>query len=390
MFRRIISLPEKRSFFLLGPRGSGKSTLIKEKFCFHQNSGGVIWIDLLEPEVEQEFAARPQRLMEVGQKLGYGSRIIIDEIQKVPKLLDAAHKLIQEKKCIFVFTGSSARKLKRGAANLLAGRAAMRTLYPLTTLEFGDQFDLENCLSFGSLPEVANITEVSDKKDFLRSYALSYLREEIQIEQLVRNVPVFRRFLDVAAQMNGNILNFRSLSKDIGADDKTVQSYYQILEDTLIGFFLHGWSRSIRKQQTKSPKFYLFDPGIKRSLEGVLGVPLKPSTNAYGTAFEHWVIIEAIRYNDYFQKDYRFSYLMSKDGAEVDLVIDRPGMKSVFVEVKSSKTTHERDIHNLKILSKGLRDVECQLWSLAFHSARLDKIDCHHWLKGMREVGLIP
>jgi predicted AAA+ superfamily ATPase len=189
-------------------------------------------------------------------------------------------------------TSSSARKLKRGSANLLAGRAFTYKLFPLTHLELAKQFDLNQALTYGTLPKLLEYEDNNDKVEFLRSYTQTYLREEIQIEQLVRRLNPFRDFLELAAQNNGEILNYTKISRDIGVDHKTVANYYQILEDTLVGFYLPPFHKSVRKRQLESPKFYLFDTGVKRALERSFNIPLNKRSYAYGKAFEHFVILE--------------------------------------------------------------------------------------------------
>src|SRR5690606_7834379 len=223
--------------------------------------------------------------------------VVIDEVQKIPKLLDVVHRKIDESKRAgrslrFILTGSSARKLRRGAANLLAGRADVYALFPLTAEELGESFSLEDALAFGTLPSLLDRDTTASKNRYLEAYARTYLKEEIWNEHLVRKLDPFAQLLEIAAQMNGRVLNFASIGRDAGVDTKTVQSYFQILEDTLLGFFLPPYHASERKRETTNPKFYFFDTGVKRALERMLTVPVLPRTYAYGEAFEHWVILE--------------------------------------------------------------------------------------------------
>jgi uncharacterized protein len=263
-----------------------------------------------------------------------------------------------------VMTGSSARKLKRGQANLLAGRAFSYDLYPLTVDELGSQFNLNEVLQYGSLPGVYQLKTIEEKNQFLRSYVRTYIKEEIQMEQIVRKVDPFRNFLPAVAQCNGKILNYSKLSRDLGVDDKTIRNYFSILEDTLLGFHLPGFHRSIRKQQTMAPKFYLFDTGVKRAMDLTLNVPLMPGTYAFGEAFEHWVILEEGRKNHYFKKDYKFSYLRTKDGLEIDLVVERPGQPDLLVEIKSTDQVTRDDLGSLlRIIKDWDRPVEAEIWS---------------------------
>ena len=217
-----------------------------------------IYIDLLDPELSARLSAYPNELLPlIEPEIGKKKWIIIDEVQKVPSLLDIVHKQISEKNFLFALTGSSARKLKRGAANLLAGRAFIFNLYPLTQKELGTDCNLSEALCFGTLPEVVNLKDKSDKKRFLKAYAQTYLQEEIIAEQIIRSLPPFRRFLDIVGLHITEIINYSNIAKDIASDPKTVSRYYEILEDTLLGFHLPTYGKSIRKQQRKAKKILL-------------------------------------------------------------------------------------------------------------------------------------
>ena len=218
--------------------------------------------------------------------------ILIDEVQRAPRLLDVVHRLIESTGKRFVLTGSSARKLRRGASNLLAGRAFVYNLYPLTVPELQDAFVLEDALHWGTLPRIYSLAGREEKNAYLRAYALTYLKEEIVAEQIIRRLDPFREFLEVAAQSNGTIINYANIARDVGADPKTVVSYFSVLEDTLVGFHLPAYHRSIRKQQRANPKFYYVDIGVKRSLERTLEVPLRTGTYEFGKAFAHFVITQ--------------------------------------------------------------------------------------------------
>ena len=258
---RQISLSEKNSFFLFGARGTGKTTLLRE-LPFLKNA---LYIDLLDADQEEQYSLRPGLLTEQAEAMNDGEWIIIDEIQKAPKLLDHVHIILTKKDILFALTGSSGRKLKRGGANLLAGRAFSFSLFPFTAQELSDSFNIEEALKWGTLPKISSYDSDTDKSRFLRTYTQTYLKEEILIEQLIRNLTPFRLFLSIAAQMNTQIINFSNIARDTGVDHKTVQNYYQILVDTNLGFFLEAYNRSVRKVQKQSPKFYLFDMGVKRT-----------------------------------------------------------------------------------------------------------------------------
>jgi predicted AAA+ superfamily ATPase len=221
-----------------------------------------LYIDLLDLATEDLFRTHPEELRQQILAKKDCDWVVIDEVQKLPRLLDTVHQLIEEKRAKFILSGSSARKLKRGSANLLAWRAFVYHLHPLTSVEYGATFSLQEVLEWGALPKLLEFQNASDKIEFLRAYALTYLKEEIQVEQLVRNLDPFRQFLEIAAQSNGQIVNYSKIARDVGVDTTTVQNYFSILEDTLIGFHLPAYHRSIRKRQRESPKFYLFDPGV--------------------------------------------------------------------------------------------------------------------------------
>ena len=308
MYRRQLSPLKDNSFFLFGSCGTGKSSLLREIL---ENRTDCIKFDLLETDTEKKLARKPESLKKlITARETPPCWVIIDEIQKAPALLDVVHSLIESTKIKFALTGSSARKLKRGAANLLAGRAFVFHLYPLTHSELGDDFQLNQALLWGTLPKIYDLDTDEQKELFLTSYADTYIREEIISEQLVRNITPFRHFIEIAAQSNGEIINYSKIARDIRVEDTTVKNYFEILEDTHIAFRLPGYSESVRKQQTKAPKFYLFDTGVKRAMEEFQISKLPEGSSQYGKAFEHFIILECVRLNDYYRRKYKFSYLL--------------------------------------------------------------------------------
>jgi predicted AAA+ superfamily ATPase len=320
MLHRTLKLPKARSFFLFGARQVGKSTLLRQLFSKNHS----IFINLLDSEVYFKLLAKPHLLIEEINTLDKSiSHLIIDEIQRVPELLNIVHKMIEERKDIsFILSGSSARKLKRQGANMLAGRALTYNLFPLTHLELAKDFKLSRALDLGTLPAVYLDKEDVFARETLKSYARTYIEEEIKAEAQIRQLGAFIRFLDLAASENGSIINYSNIASDIYVDYKTVQEYYQVLEDTLIGFSLYGYAKSSRKQLSKHPKFYFFDTGVRRALAKKLDSPLIVKTREFGEAFEHFFIAEAMRLASYSRKDYKFSYYRTKSGAEVDLIIE--------------------------------------------------------------------
>lgn len=385
MFNRISKVSTNNSFFLLGPRGTGKSTLLRDTFP------GAETIDLLDPETETELSRAPQLLRERVLSLPKQPQrtIVIDEVQKVPALLDVVHQIVEMKLgIVFALTGSSARKLKRGQANLLAGRAFVHALHPLTHVELGERFDLDTSLAMGSMPRLFELATAQDQAAFLRAYAHTYFREEIVVEQLIRKVEPFRHFLEIAAQHNATIVNFASIAKDTGVDPNTIQSYFQILEDTLVGLLLPPYHASVRKRQRKNPKFYFFDPGVKRALDRTLTVPLLPQTYAYGQAFEHWVVLEAHRLNDYRTRDFRFSYLRTQADVEIDLVVERPGMPIALVEIKSTEHVRDDDLRALRSMLPAFGNAEAFCLCKERKPRLVDGITVLGWREGLAAIGL--
>jgi len=385
MISRHLQPTASRSFFLFGARGTGKSTFLREHFAREE----VLWIDLLLPEVEDRYASRPQLLAEqIAARPDPAGWVIIDEIQKVPKLLDVVHSQIESRGTRFALTGSSARKLKRGAVNLLAGRAFVYHLFPFTTTELGASFDLETALAFGTLPGLLELQTPEERADFLRAYALTYLKEEVWGEHLVRNLDPFRAFVEIAAQCNGELINYTRIARDVGVDTKTVQSYFQILEDRLVATMLEPYHRSVRKRQSQAPRFYLFDTGVCRALSRTLNIPINPGTYAFGRAFEHFVVTEALRRNDYLKKDFRFSHLRTKDGAEIDLVIERPGQPTVLLEIKSSPQVDPTDVRNLAAFRQDIPDSVAVCLSREPLPRLVNDVRILPWEQGLDEIGL--
>lgn len=354
-FNRTLNLPKNRSLFLFGPRNTGKSTYIKSHF----DTDSRIYIDLLKAETLARFTRDPDELYNLVVNLpNHITHVIIDEVQKIPALLDSVHRLMGETEKYFVLSGSSARKLKKGGANLLAGRAFVYDMFPLTHIELGDVFDLDSALEWGTLPDIYKCSDDEEKKEFLFAYAHTYLKEEIWEEHAVSNLSPFRRFLEVAAQSNGKQINFSKIARDVGVTDTTIKTYYSILEDTLIGFFLEPYVGSFRKRLSKQPKFYLFDTGVNRALAFNTDVKLLPHTNGYGNAFEHFIILECIRLASYYRLRYRFSYLRTRDDVEVDLVVERPGQPLLCIEIKSTTQLTKEKITSFINISKDIPNSE--------------------------------
>jgi predicted AAA+ superfamily ATPase len=385
VFNRSVKLPKTKSFFLFGARGTGKSTLLKATF----SDSHAYRLDLLLPSIEERLARDPESL--IGEINALPSRIdtvVLDEIQKVPKLLDVVHYILENetRQWRFILTGSSGRKLKRDGANLLAGRAFVRELFPLVISELGDAFNLNDAMCWGTLPYLFSTEDAEEKDDYLASYVRTYLSEEIQREQIVRNLDPFRRFLEVAAQYNGKIINHSNIARGIGVDPKTIASYYSILEDTLLGHILLPFSFSFRKKLIKSPKFYFFDTGVSRAAARILSVRLVPGTSVYGETFEQFVVTQTIHGLRYSKPETKVSYYKDENDIEADLVIEKSGEPLLFVEIKSTLQVSESNIKSLKIIRKDFPDARFQLWSQDKVRRLIDGVEVMPWTDGLRLV----
>ncbi|NUM89090.1 MAG: ATP-binding protein, partial [Bdellovibrionales bacterium] len=315
----------------------------------------VVWINLLDSVLYQQILAKPERFIEmIPEKFGKDSWVVVDEVQRIPELLNYVHLLIEEKRIRFALTGSSARKLKRLGTNLLGGRAFLNSLFPFTASELGSDFDLDEALQWGTLPQACKHDAALEKREYLRSYVATYLREEIKEEQIIRSLDPFVRFLEAAAQSSGQIMNASKVARDSGSDPRAVLRYFDVLADTLLGFFLEPYHRSARKVQTSKSKFYLFDTGVKRALEGTLDLPLRPGTSAYGHAFEHFFILECVRHSSYLRREEKHFYIRTKDDVEIDLLIERPGRELLAVEVRSAERVDENELRAAAALAKDL------------------------------------
>lgn len=380
------------SFFLFGARGTGKTSLLEELFGA-LSPEETLRYDLLDPETEERLALRPALLSAAikGKKKSPDKLlwVIIDEIQKLPILLNVVHSIIEDATLAgtrFALTGSSARKLKRQGANLLAGRAFEYHLHPLTHLELGGDFSLPQALTWGTLPKVTLLTSSREKSAFLRAYANTYLKEEIWAEHLIDNLEPFRKFLPICAQMSGEILNYAAIARDVRVQDKTIKSYYQILEDTLLGFYLEPYHHSLRKRQKKSPKFYLFDTGVTRALQGTLRAPLPPGSFDYGKAFEQWIVCECQRLSSYQEDDAVFSYL-STDSAEIDLIIERPNSPVALVEIKSGERTTQSDAKHLLGFRDDFSNPLCMVLSRDPIEREEEGVLFMPWRQGLKMLG---
>ncbi len=325
MYHRIFDIENRldEAMFLFGGRQVGKSTLLKERFH------NAIYIDLLNSELRNRFRQHPEEFRESLLRYQPETLVIVDEIQKVPDLLDEVHWLMVNKGLHFILSGSSARKLKKSGANNLGGRAIPEILFPLVSAEIPD-FDLERAIQNGMIPRHYMVANARNR---LKSYIELYLKEEIMEEAAVQNVDDFIRFLEVAAISDGEILNYENVASDCGVSANTVKAYYKILCDTLLGFEVPAFSKVIKRKLNKASRFYFFDVGIANYLTG--RHQLAPKTPEYGHAFEHLVMQEIMAYLGYKDSEEKLTYWHTYDNIEVDAVI---GDARVAIEIKSTDT----------------------------------------------------
>jgi predicted AAA+ superfamily ATPase len=346
IYPRLLQLPDfhNANVFLWGPRKTGKSSWIRE------NLRDAISIDLLKSDVYAEFASRPSLLRERYEHVSSDSPrhpIVIDEIQKCPQLLDEVHWLIENTPQRFLLTGSSARKLRRHHANMLGGRAWRRELRPLTSHEINlgepNSFDIERAITHGLLPAHYIAQEFREE---LRGYVADYLRDEIADEAAVRNLPAFAEFLRVASITSAELLNYANVAREVGVSPKVVRSYFEILDDTLLGFRVLPWSKSVNRRLVETEKFYLFDVGVCNYLARrvpALGTP------EFGKSFEHFILMELMAYRAYFSPELDIRFWRTSNKQEVDFILND---KEVAIEIKSSSRTDVTDCKSLGILAE--------------------------------------
>lgn len=340
MFSRILSLNEAstESIFFWGARQTGKSTLLKQLFP------DAHYYDLLLSDEYSRLRFRPALLREECEMLDEGELVIIDEVQKIPALLDEVHWLMTERNLRFILCGSSARKLRRCGANLLGGRAIRKTLFPLVSAEIPD-FDIDVALNNGMLPRHYLI---KDPRQRLEAYVGDYLQQEIVAEAVVRRIDSFTRFLQVAALSDAEILNYTKIASDCGVSSKSVKEYFSILEETMLGYHIPAYSKVIRRKLVAAPKFYFFDVGIPNYL--MKRIPLKSGSSEYGHALEHLICQELKAYLSYRGIDKNLSYWRTSDHRyEVDFIV---GDAEVAIEVKSSDTVDSSETRGLRAFSE--------------------------------------
>ena len=379
MYKRMLDfgLSRKHSCFLWGPRQAGKSTLLRQRF-----PAAVVY-DLLLSDQYRRFLHDPSVLRQEITRMGLTGKnqkdpVIIDEIQKVPDLLDDVHWMIERMGLRFILCGSSARKVKRGHANLLGGRAPSLELHPLVCLEIPD-FDIVRALNNGLLPPHYS---AKDSKTLREAYVGAYIKEEIASEAIVRNLPAFSRFLEVAALSNGEMVVFHNIAADCGVSAPTVKEYFTILEDTLLGRFVPAFTRRARRRVIGSPRFYFFDVGIVGALTRRGRV--EPGSELWGRAFEHFVFMELSAHSAYAGGQYPIAYWRTASQIEVDFIL---GDGSVAIEVKSTTLARDHDLRGLRAFKEEHRPKRALLVSMDTHARRTsDGVEILPWRVFLEEL----
>lgn len=344
MFQRALALPiaGTETFFLWGPRQTGKTTLLRETYP------DALWIDLLKAEEFRRYLQNPERLREevIATR---PQQVVIDEVQKVPQLLDEVHWLLENTESQFALCGSSARKVKRGAANLLGGRAVRRELHGLLSVEVGAPLDLDRFLNHGVLPSIYTSERPRRR---LEAYVADYLREEIAAEALVRNLPTFSTFLNVAALSDAELVNFSNIARECGVSAPTIKAYFEILTDTLLGRWLPAYTKRPKRRVIGAPKFYFADVGVANHL--ARRGQLERGGELYGKAFENWIFHELSAYNHYAEAFAELSYWRLASGTEVDFVVNS---MSVAIELKTTANVTSTHLKGLRELARDHPDV---------------------------------
>jgi predicted AAA+ superfamily ATPase len=361
---RHIDVPNQ-SFYLFGPRGTGKSAWVKH---FYPNS---IRIDLLRPDLLRHYQARPERLRDIVASAPSNSAIVIDEVQRVPELLSVVHGLIEEKRGLrFVLTGSSARKLRKAGVDLMGGRAVMRSMHPFMAAELGARFNMDTALRQGMLPLV---WDAENPEDTLRSYIGSYIREEVQAEGMVRHLSAFSRFVEVMSLSHAQVLNIANIARECATERKTVEGFISVLEDLLIAYRLPVFTKRAGRSTVSHPKFYYFDCGVFRTARPA--GPLDHPEGACGVALEGLVAQHLRAWIDFSRRDHTLHFWRTRAGSEVDFVVYGP-RNFMAIEVKHADHVHSTDLRGLKAFHDDYPEAERILVYRGSERLRIDGVDC--------------
>lgn len=361
MYQRSLTIDEHstESIILFGPRGTGKTYWAKTHFP------NALYLDLLDNSLYKELTADPSRLFNL-IPVNYDNWVIIDEVQKIPELMNEVHRLIEHKKYKFILTGSNARNLKKKGVNLLAGRTLNFYMHPLTAHELGDEFNISHALQYGLLPKAV---QAKDPKHYLETYVVTYLREEVLQEGLTRNLGDFTRFMEIASFSQGNILNLSAISREAAINRRTVESYFKILEDLLIAHSLPVFTKRAKRELIASSKFYYFDVGVYRSIRP--RGPLDIGDEIDGAGLETLFLQHLRAYNDYDRLGYKFYYWRTRGGLEIDFIAY--GERGLFAfEIKRKNTYQKSDLSGLKEFRKDYPMAKCYL---VYGGARKEYMD---------------
>ena len=363
MLERIFQINKELdgSIFLFGGRQTGKTTILRQQFP------DTTYFDLLDTNVRRRLQQRPVLLYETLKDKPTGTLVVIDEIPEVPELLNEVHRLIVERQLVFILCGSSARKLKRKGHNTLGGRALPVYLYPLVSAEIPD-FDIDRAVNYGTIPPHYL---ARNPWRLLAAYIDVYLKEEIKEEALVRNLDAFQRFLEVAALTDGEIINNNNIAQECGVHATTVSSYFDILEDTLIGYRIPAYTKVMKRRLVQAPRFYYFDVGVANYL--LHRKDLVRGSADYGHAFEHLVVQELVAYMHYRHCEEKLSYWRTYTGVEVDIIV---GDARIAIEVKSTEEVQNRHIKNLKVFAEEHPDSKLMIVSLDVFTRQMGNIEC--------------
>lgn len=375
MYPRIISETQNHSFFLFGPRGTGKSSWLMQKFPKAN------YIDLLDDETYRILLSRPESLRNL---LNINKNwVIIDEVQRIPNLLNEVHRLIENTSFKFILSGSSARKLKRVGTNLLAGRAFTQFMHPFTTKELGSDFDLSKALVYGMLPK---IWDGEENKKYLQSYIITYLKEEVEQEGITRNIGTFSRFLEVASFSQACPLNISEVSRELGVDNKTAEAYFTILEDLLLAYRLPVFSRHAKREMFKRSKFLYFDNGVYRAIRPK--GPLDSPELIDGPALETLVFQELKALNDYYELGFQFYYWYTRSKLEIDFVLYGEHGLYAF-EIKRAKTIRAKDLKAIRLFLEDYPVAKAYILYGGNIRQFIDGIEIIPFETGLKELGEI-
>jgi len=376
MYTRVLEPPRRQSFFVFGPRGVGKTAWLRARFP------DALFFDLLDADTYTRLLAAPTRL---GDEIpaGYRGWVVLDEIQRLPDLLNEVHRLIEARRLRFVLTGSSARKLRRKGVNLLAGRALTRFMHPLTVTELGQDFDLRRALQYGCLPFACTEPE---PRDYLRSYVTTYLREEVQQEGFARNLAAFARFLEAASFSQGSVLNMAAVARESAVNAKVAEDYFSILEDLLIAVRLPVFAKRAKRRVVAHPKFYFFDAGVFQAIRP--RGPLDSPEETRGAALETLFLQQLRAVNDYGDLGYSLHYWRTAAGDEVDFVLyGERGL--VAFEVKMTQTVRPGNLRGLRRFRENYPQAKTffvYTGSRRGHDAGIEIMPAEAALRGLEEL----